>query len=115
MEPGPERVAHPQAAGLPNQDQERGLKRIVGVSRVSQNAAADAEHHRPVPLDQNGERQLGGLAAVGRKPLKKLAVAQFADGPDVEQGLQLFDDGAHSFRAAWGWFSASGAGGRGYK
>ena len=114
MEPGPERVAHPQAAGLPNQDQERGLKRIFGVSRLCQYAAADAEHHRPVPFDQNGKRQLGGLAAVGRKPLQKLAVAQVADGADVEQGLQHFNDGGILF-AAWGWFSASGAGGRGYK
>ena len=84
MEPGPERVAHPQPARLLDQHQERGLKSIFGIMRIGQYAPADAQDHRSVPLDQDGKRQLGGLAAVGREPLQELTVGQLADGSDVE-------------------------------
>ena len=44
-------------------------------------------------LNQDGERQLGGLAAVGRKALEELAVGQVADDPDVEQRFELVHHG----------------------
>ena len=42
--------------------------------------AADAEDHRPVPLQQGRERQLRGVIAPGREPLEELRVGQPADG-----------------------------------
>ncbi len=35
MEPGPERVAHPESARLAHQDQECGLECILGIVRVA--------------------------------------------------------------------------------
>ena len=67
-------------------------KASCGVVRVRQHAAADPQHHRPVPLDQDREGQLGGLAPVGREPLQELAVGQLADGADVEQRPELPPD-----------------------
>ena len=49
----------PEPAALADQDEERGLERVLGVVRVAQHAAADPQHHRPVPLDQGRERRLG--------------------------------------------------------
>ncbi len=53
-----------------DQDQERGLKRILGVGRIGEDVAADAEHHRTVTLDQRGERRLGRRAAAGCEPFQ---------------------------------------------
>ena len=93
MEPGAERVPHPEAAGLLDQDQERGLEGILRVVRVGEHAPADAQDHRPVPLDQDREGQLGRLAAVGREPLQELAVGQLADRPHVEERAKLSQGG----------------------
>ena len=52
----------PQRAGLADrprpadQDEERGLERVLRVLRVAGDAPADAEHERPVPPDQFRER-----------------------------------------------------------
>ena len=78
VQPGADRVPHPQPARPLHQDQERGLEGVLRVVRVRQHAAADPHHHRAVPLDQDGEGQLGGLAPVGREPLQELAVGQLA-------------------------------------
>src|SRR3954452_1286520 len=59
VEPGPQRVAHPERAGSTPQDQEGRLEGVVGVVLIAQEGPAGAEDHRPVPLDQGGERGLG--------------------------------------------------------
>jgi hypothetical protein len=51
------------------EQEERGLERIVGLVVVPQNSAADAEHHRPVPLDQGRERGITTLAPAADKSL----------------------------------------------
>ena len=51
-----------------------------------------AQDHRPVPLDQDGEGQLGGLAPVGREPFQELAVRQVPDRSHVEEGAELPED-----------------------
>ncbi len=61
MEPRTERIPHPQQSRLVDQDEEDGLEGILGVVLVAQRRAADAQHHRSVPLDQGRERQLGGI------------------------------------------------------
>ena len=84
MEPGPQRVPHPKRTGPAHQDQERGLKGVVGISRVAEHGAADAEHHRPVALDQGPKRQVRGFIPVGREPLEQLRIRHSADHPDAE-------------------------------
>ena len=92
MEPGAQRIPHPERPGLADQDQERGLEGILGVVRIIQHAPADAQHHRPMPLHQDREGQLGGLAPVGREPLQELSVRQVPDRPHVEERAELPED-----------------------
>ena len=76
MQPGAQRIPHPEGASLADQDQERRLECVLGVVRVGQDAPADALHHRPVPLDQDREGELGGVIPIGREPFQELAVGQ---------------------------------------
>ena len=92
MEPGAERIPHPECPGLLDQDQEGGLKGILPVVRVDQHATADAQDHRSMPLDQDREGQLGGLAPAGREALQELAVGQVPDRSHVEEGAKLPED-----------------------
>ena len=71
-----------------------------------EDASADAQNHRSVPLDQHGERQLGGLAAVGGEALKELAVGQVADDSDVEERFELVNQGRALVAFHWWRFSA---------
>ena len=58
MEPGAERVADPERAGLAGEDEEDGLEGVLGLVLVAERGAADAPDHRPVALDQQGEGRL---------------------------------------------------------
>jgi hypothetical protein len=57
-------------SGLACQDQESRLKGILGVMLVTEDRAADAEHHRTVSLDQGLERRLAGLTVCHHEPLE---------------------------------------------
>ena len=92
VQPGTQGIAHPEPPGLLYQDQKRRLKRILGVVRIDQNGPAHTQDHRPVSLDQGRERQLGGFALAGRKPLQELAIGQLADRPDIKKRAKLPDD-----------------------
>jgi hypothetical protein len=63
VEPGGDLLAAHDRGGLPRQDQERGLEGVLGVVGIAEDASAGAQHHRPVPAHQLGERLLGGLVA----------------------------------------------------
>src|SRR5215213_9739855 len=93
MEPGAQRVSNPERAGLPDQGQEGGLEGILDIIRIAEIIPADAEDHRPVPLDQGCEGQLGRLGVLGREPFEELTVGELPDGPQVEQGSELPPDG----------------------
>jgi hypothetical protein len=43
--------------GLAKQDQEGGLKSVVDVGFLPEQATANAANHLPMPLDQGGEGQ----------------------------------------------------------
>ena len=45
-----------------------------------------------MPLHQDREGQLGGLAPVGREPLQELSVRQVPDRPHVEERAELPED-----------------------
>ena len=103
-------VAAADRAGRAGQDEKRGLERILRVMRIAQDVAADAEHHRPMPRDQGGERQLGRLAAPGGKSLQELAVRQAGHRAGVEQGVKVTVDVVasrlrHGFDPADPWIS----------
>ena len=70
MEPRPQRIANPEVAGFLDQNEERGLERVLGVVGVDKLGAANAQDHCAVALDDRLERQFGDLARAGRKPLE---------------------------------------------
>jgi hypothetical protein len=92
VQPGAQRIAHPETAGLLDQHQEGRLKGVLRVVRVGQHAPADSQDHRSMPLEQRGEGEVGSLASAGRKPLQKLPVGQLPDRAHVEERAQLPDD-----------------------
>jgi hypothetical protein len=63
MEPGPERIPNPQTAGALDKDEERSLKRILGVMRVGKLGATNTQDHRAMALNQRLESRFGELAA----------------------------------------------------
>ncbi len=72
--------------GLADQDQERGLERILGVVAIAEHGSARAQNHRAVPLDQGGKRS---LVARGEKAFEELAVGKAGQNPVREQSLNL--------------------------
>ena len=93
MEPGPQRVPHPERSRLADQDEEGGLEGIFRLMLVAYDGQADAPDHRLVPLDQRREGQLGHLVRIGRESFQELAVGQVPDGPDVVEGSELTKNG----------------------
>ena len=89
VEPTGHRLTLSDRYGPPRQDQERGLERILGVVRVAQDLAADAQDHRPVPLDQRREPGLGRLITTAHEPLQELTIRQVPDHPDAIEGVQV--------------------------
>jgi hypothetical protein len=73
VQPAPQGVSLPDRAGLFHQDQERGLERVLGVVRFTQDPPADAQDHRPVPRHQ---RLDGPGIPLAEEPLKELRVRQ---------------------------------------
>src|SRR5262249_17939294 len=62
--------------------QERGLENVLGVVLVAQEAAADAEHQRPVAAEERGE---GPLAAAGGERVQELDVGGAVPGLLIDQ------------------------------
>ena len=60
---------------------------------IAQELPADAQDHRPMPLDQGGERSLPREVAAGRESLQELDVGQVRGGTDLEERLDLSQDG----------------------
>ena len=77
--------------GLVDQDQERGLEHVVGIGPGAEQAAADAEDHRPVPAQQLLE---GGLVAARGKAIEEVAVGRLAGGGRAQQAVEVAQDGA---------------------
>jgi hypothetical protein len=68
------------------------LEGILRVMRIGQNAAADAQNHRTMPLDQCGERLFGPIAPLGREPLEQLTIGQVAIRSGREECAKLPHD-----------------------
>jgi hypothetical protein len=54
-QPSGQRFGLPNASGLLGQYQKRSLKGILGIRRYGQLPQTDAQDHRPMPSNQNGE------------------------------------------------------------
>jgi hypothetical protein len=85
MEPTSQRIGHPDRGGPLDQDQEGRLKRISGILGIGKHPSTDAQHHRPVSLDQDGKRQLRNLVAPGPVELQELPIAQRSQRSRAEQ------------------------------
>ena len=57
VEPVGQEIAAIDGVGLANEHEERRLERILRGVYVGQHPAADAQYHRPMPLQQQGERR----------------------------------------------------------
>jgi hypothetical protein len=66
----------------------------MGFVVVAEYPPADAEHHRPMALDQGPERQLRGLIPAGRELLEQLGVRQFPDLSHAEQRVEILEGDA---------------------
>jgi hypothetical protein len=75
VQPTAERIPLANGAGLASQDEKSGLKGVLGILRVSQDAAARVKHHRAVTLN---ERREGGFRTLGQKLFQQLLIRQNA-------------------------------------
>ena len=66
MEPGPERIPHPERSRLAHQHEKGRLEGVAGIVIVAQDGPACTPDHRPVPRHQGGERQFRLLAILKR-------------------------------------------------
>jgi hypothetical protein len=68
-----QRFAATDSSGPARQYQEGRLKGVVGVMDIAQQAAADAEDERAVPLEKRGE---GGFVALLGEAVQQLTIGQ---------------------------------------
>jgi hypothetical protein len=69
VEPAAQGLPLADGSGPAGQQQERGLEAVLGVFHPAEHPPADAEDHRPVPLEERCERRLVSPAEVGREQL----------------------------------------------
>jgi hypothetical protein len=75
IEPTANRLAFLNRRRLPSQDEEGGLKRVLGIVFMAKHTAADAQHHPAVPFHQGSE---SGFLAVSGEALEQLRIGQIA-------------------------------------
>ena len=98
-EPAAHRLPLPDRAGLAHQDQERGLKGVVSIVRVSQYLTAYAQDHRAMAIDQGRERGLGRRRVIPcQKPVQELAIGQ---GPGRTQVVKRAELNAQNAARSW--------------
>ncbi len=85
MKPRAEGVAYPERPASPHEDEKGRLKRILRIVLILHDAAASAEDHRFVALDQCREGQFRRLVAPCGELLQELPVRQGGRCSQVEQ------------------------------
>jgi hypothetical protein len=68
VQPRPDVISILDLVGAPSKRQERRLKSVFDVVRVSEHTAANTQHHGPVTLDKSSKRV---LIAVVDKPIEE--------------------------------------------
>jgi hypothetical protein len=76
MEPARQLLPPRDRRGFPRQNEEGGLKSILGRVPVPQYAAAHAQDHCSMPIHQGRERSLCGLTLTRDEALEQLLVVQ---------------------------------------
>ena len=94
IEPASQQVGFSECRRLAGQDEEDGLKGVLGVVPVAQDLATDAQDHRPVHRDQGRESHLLRGVTPGGEPVEELAVGQSGDRAALEERVELPDDRA---------------------
>ena len=74
---------------LAGQDQKRSLKDVLRILLVTYHAPGDGQDHGPVPLHENGERD---LLPPGDEPLDKLGIGQIPACTGIQQPVQMPQD-----------------------
>ena len=98
VQPARERILHPERSRLFGQHEEGGLEGILGGVLVAEHAPADAEDHRPVPLHQGLEGELGAVLGPVGEPRQELGIRQPGEGAQVPQPMNLTEQSGASAR-----------------
>jgi hypothetical protein len=91
VKPAPQRVSNPDRSGPADEHQKRGLEGVFDIIGTGEDAATDAQDHRPVAGDQGrkgGLSRMGGVARlgpVGRESLEQLGVGKAHGRPCIEE------------------------------
>ena len=88
MKPARDGIGLADRRGPAGEDEERGLKGVLGVVRIAKDLLADAQHHRCVPFHQRREGRLIGPVLAVNEPLDELGVGQVAHDPELEDGVE---------------------------
>ena len=86
VQPARQRVTLPDRSGRPGQDEERGLKSVLGIVMIAQDRMTDPLDHGPVPFQQRRERQ---LVTPGHEHLQQVPVAHSGDRPGLEEEAKV--------------------------
>ena len=89
VQPVPEQLRLMDRAGPSGQNQERGLKGVLGGVPVADDMLAHAEYHRPVPANQDREGDFRHLVAIRDESRQQLTVAQLCGRFRVQQSLAM--------------------------
>ncbi len=95
LEPTCNRFTVSDGTGIANQYQKRGLKRILNIMRVAQDATTGRQDHSRVPLQQHGECQFRPLAPLFDESFQKLRVRQSAQSPLNEERAGMTQERGH--------------------
>jgi hypothetical protein len=85
MQPGSERVAHPERSCLAHQHEKGRLEGIARIVIVAQDSQARTPDHRSMPRDQRSERRFRSLTVFERKSLQQLPSGEAGERAGMEK------------------------------
>ena len=94
MEPGTQRVSHPERSRLADQDEKGGLEGIFG--RHARRGRWPGRRCQTIASCRSTSAAKASSATssrIGRKSFQELAVGQVPDGPDIVEGSELTKNG----------------------
>ena len=101
VKPARQGVFDPEGSSLAGEHQESRLERVLGVMLVAEHAAADTQHHRPVPLDQHLERGIGTIVLPGENCSISWESVVPPTAPESEQLVEVSRDTGVPIHHLW--------------
>ncbi len=92
VEPACRRLVPANRRGAACQHEEHRLGGILGIVKITQNAQADACHHRTMTQHQGRERRFGLRVLTPDETIQQLAIRQTAQDPVVKERLKMRAD-----------------------